>query len=139
MNEIEYIREACIKGNPIVPANPSGAGCLHAGSDPNSYDRDFVGALEFWTCRNCGVREPFSMFYLAGSYHAREIRLADVLLAIGEKYAVDGSGMLLKRQFGTSAYDCAGMPGGWNLRADDLTQQSPECIDFLYELLNASH
>lgn len=72
----------------------------------------------------------------------RTIRLADVLLALGAKtnnalatYSVDTLGHLRdiihERYFWTSD----GMiPIIWNLRNDDLTAQSPECIDFVYDI-----
>jgi hypothetical protein len=62
------------------------------------------------------------------------MRLEDVLLALGEKYAFDGTGMLLERQFGTSAYDCAGMPRVWQI-GKDLYLQSDECVAFIASLL----
>jgi hypothetical protein len=59
----------------------------------------------------------------------RPIRLADVLLAIGSKYAVDGAGEIYRSGYLTG-------DSVWNLRADDLEQQSEETISFLYELLS---
>ena len=61
----------------------------------------------------------------------RPIRLADVLLAVQ------------KQEYGGSPefrYTCEKLTSGawhvhWNLRKDDLTEQSEECISFLYDLL----
>lgn len=74
----------------------------------------------------------------------REVRLADVLLAIQEESGAHalpseedgGSTESMKynaqvwrdRRWSETLY-------GWNLRRDDLTEQSDECIDFLYQLL----
>lgn len=38
------------------------------------------------------------------------VSITDVLQGLGDKYSIDGSGMVLERQFGTSSYDCAGLP-----------------------------
>lgn len=63
------------------------------------------------------------------------VRLADVLLAIGdrERIHVGGRG----RFFTFKGDDMRDMVGGrfWNLRKDDLTEQSDECLAFLAELL----
>ena len=59
------------------------------------------------------------------------IRLADVLLAIME---VD-----VEKAFPTENYPAtkiiAMIVGRWNLRKDDLTEQSDECVAFLAQLL----
>lgn len=58
----------------------------------------------------------------------KDVRLADVLLAIketAEPYAL--SALLLVRQ--------EGQPEAWNLREDNLEDQTPETIDFIYSLL----
>lgn len=64
---------------------------------------------------------------LNDGYHYREVRLADVLLAI-------------KKVGYGSTDEWLGVLGHladtWNLRADDLESQSPETIEFLNQLLN---
>lgn len=55
----------------------------------------------------------------------RPIRLADVLLAMDEK--ADGYISFTEWHFFIFHR--------WNLRTDDLTQQSPECIAFIHSLL----
>lgn len=71
----------------------------------------------------------------------RPIRLADVLLAIGKAEnnalrsfprdaTVDARGIL------SSYFSLTDKRGeSWKLHLDDLTQQSPECITFLADLL----
>jgi hypothetical protein len=75
----------------------------------------------------------------------RPIRLADVLVAIEKSKGQER----MTKQKEHIVLDTNGdfVSGGhytktgyiryatWNLRADDLTEQSPECIDFLYNLL----
>ena len=63
----------------------------------------------------------------------RLITLEDVLIVLGEKYAMSGEGILLERRYGTFAYDCTGMRY-WYLK-DDLEKQSPETISFLHDLI----
>jgi hypothetical protein len=63
----------------------------------------------------------------------RPIRLADVLLAIGKvglKAHINQDGYFPTKSGNTTTLNY------WNLRTDDLTQQSDECIDFLYMILN---
>lgn len=71
--------------------------------------------------------------------------LCDVLLAIGESLnEVDyGYGPRQVNEIGINAdgwfvglgtLDGAGIDAKWNLRADNLTEQSDECILFLYGL-----
>ncbi len=77
----------------------------------------------------------------------RPIRLADVLLAIRAKVQNEDDYMvMLDGAFCTE--EMSGMesfiqpifkrnkPVEWNLKQDDLASQSPECIDFLAELLH---
>lgn len=74
------------------------------------------------------IKQDHSVEYFE---QCRSIRLADVLLAIG-------SGVRLEEQ--TSSGELAiGIAGRgwtrWNLRKDDLAEQSDECIAFLADLL----
>jgi hypothetical protein len=67
----------------------------------------------------------------------RPIRLADVLLAIGEKAKSVGiDGFVEVDQYGTFWMSARIVENemrqvNWNLRQDDLTLQSDECITFL--------
>jgi hypothetical protein len=62
----------------------------------------------------------------------RPIRLADVLLAIGQKY---GDHVLEFSGVETCSLEAARSVRKWNLREDDLTKQSPETLEFLASLL----
>lgn len=72
--------------------------------------------------------------------HLREIRLADVLLAIQEtpkvsKIVIDDYGVFW--DFNTlSNSTLQERPFFWNLKQDDLSLQSPETLDFLATLLS---
>lgn len=78
------------------------------------------------------------------SMQAREfpIRLADVLLAMhgnrksGQLFAVVGNGAIYELSGGNFKED-ADKPAlaSWNLRQDDLEEQSPETIDFIANVL----
>lgn len=64
----------------------------------------------------------------------RPIRLADVLLAMGRKWRINGSGY-----FDDGTGKVLGTPDPyWNLCANDLTQQSDETLKFLADLLTPS-
>ncbi len=65
----------------------------------------------------------------------RPIRLADVLLALGETdWHIGQHGRFFK--WSRSLEEMIGQPVSWTLRVDDLEKQSEETINFLYELLN---
>lgn len=109
--KIEQIRAKCIETNPEIRKRP----CVLS----------FNGRKEIGVPDNNGP----------------EIRLADVLLAIHAKfptterfYGIDTEG-----EFGQFS-DTEGMVAMeplvyWDLRNDDLEKQSPETIEFLYNLL----
>ena len=61
------------------------------------------------------------------------VRLADVLLAVKEKYQ---RGTLQKEgEFKNGTEWFGEITWGWNLRNDALTEQSDECLEFLSGLL----
>jgi hypothetical protein len=69
----------------------------------------------------------------SGGFKYRPIRLADVLLAIdgttqGQLIAIRPNGDMYRSDIQNTKWH-------WNLRNDDLSQQSNECIEFLYDLL----
>lgn len=106
-NKLEAIQRACIAANPEI----------------------VIEEREHYS----GEQEP------AIEAVIRTIRLADILLAIGEKIglggdviAVDSDGTF-HQENDVGDFSCKNV--NWNLRQDDLTKQSPECIDFLSELL----
>lgn len=62
----------------------------------------------------------------------RPIRLADVLLALNNHKSVREPD---KHEWQIYGLCNDAFPRSWNLRKDDLSEQSDECISFLYELL----
>lgn len=72
--------------------------------------------------------------YYQGIEKGRPIRLADVLLAIGrrgDRWNIGGDGCFNHLDQFNNWQKVA----QWNLKSDTLSAQSPETIDFLYELL----
>jgi hypothetical protein len=72
----------------------------------------------------------------------RPIRLADVLLAMCQKTQMirpflDVDGMMYEVDYAGFTLTIGKYLCQWNLRADDLTAQSDECIDFIHSLLSA--
>lgn len=73
-----------------------------------------------------------------------EIRLADVLLAIlavnpanRTNILVESGGLIKQMEWSDDDRYVYKSGADYNLRADDLTQQSDECIEFISSLLNA--
>lgn len=63
----------------------------------------------------------------------RPIRLADILLAIGESdWYIGQHGRFFK--WSRAMGEMVGQPYAWNLREDDLEKQSEEMIEFLYQI-----
>lgn len=97
------------------------------------------------TIREACIKANADLVELNGAeIPSRPIRLADVLLAIEEDKQVviskeDDGAYFGKVSNGDTRYEhdisIRWSPAFWNLRADDLTQQSEETINFLYDLL----
>lgn len=127
--QLQLIREKCIEANPEIVELKFGCvvkysskinmTCFHYGVDTSEYGNGNVG---WYFIKEDGGRYFDSMpnFPIIG----RPIRLSDVLLAMKAKIYhsfVDMDGII------------------WNLKQDDLTLQSPECIEFIYSLLSVSN
>jgi hypothetical protein len=112
-NKLQVIREKCIEANPEIKS-------------------------DLMECPECRL----AVFWDGSRVlKQRPIRLADVLLAIGNMLiVVDAEGnfyrlkMMLNWKVPRITKDSH--LGKWNLRADDLSQQSPETVDFIYSLLS---
>ena len=103
--QLDLVRAACIEANP---------------SDPTLRDQNSGQGLQIKRA------------------HGRPVRLADVLLAIersdhDELYSVGEGGWFYQDTLQGDGY--ANMDVLWNLRKDDLTEQSDECVSFLAQLL----
>ena len=135
-HNIEIIRQACIKANPeIMELKP---GC---------FVRDFLkgAGIVMGVEKNAGESDCYDIFCTESDHEViwqqprghldvlgRPLKLADVLLAMepigGTTYAAD---RLINFYVDLDSNDVR-----WNLRADDLTQQSDECLTFLVGLLD---
>ncbi len=136
MNKIETIREACIKANPSI--KDLVFGCVVV-NEVGEQER-VLWSIDSWKKGGKDVQLDGTAVHIHESelkeIIGRPIRLADVLLAIEkkykDKYRVTSQGVfenynpLLQRHVVNET---------WNLLKDDLTQQSDETIDFLFELL----
>jgi hypothetical protein len=118
--QLELIRQKCIEANPDKLAE---------------HDHKKLPCQEVCTNRvdiyhDWNEREGGGCTY---GVQLGPIRLADVLLAIGGRnvksyYSVHKDGHWCISNFRDLCW--------WNLRKDDLTEQSDECIAFLADLLN---
>lgn len=150
MTKLETIRAACIAANPSIKNVVSG--CKGIARIPESDDTkaqdleatiiDVVegGLLYIYTHSPLqkGAKSlswhTATMFSDSFTPEGRPIRLADVLLTID---AVQMKNLYEKKIIPIPRKGIFGKicDGKWNFFKDDLTQQSEETIDFLYELL----
>ena len=152
MTDLEIIRKACVKANPSIMDLVFGCeikldnkknAVLYYEKGGSSFDGEnteyYEGALclyseegEFLTY---GDESEYKMPKINDiEILGRPIRLADVLLAVGFKtkkmnyfHSVDKEDHLCLGNWVDTVR--------WNLRKDSLTDQSPETINFLAEIL----
>lgn len=119
-DQIKTIREKCIDVNPEI-------------------ENDDIKLSELWDAiSEAGHKEVFQnlsknhWLFAHNKVFSRPIRLADVLLAIQHKNFKEKPDFWYKNVFPlvTPHYECA-----WINIKDDLTLQSQETIQFIYELL----
>jgi len=149
--KIEAIRQECIRVNPEIVELKFGCVLKHHGYPPQTiYDRrPTLNGSDFKVFSregNCflGPSEDGEIL-LRNSWENQErwriigrpITLPDVLLAIQEKRP--GCQILVWSSGAFQEFVMGGfkrlLTPGWNLPADDLTQQSEETIDFIHDLL----
>lgn len=117
------IREACIKANPEIETMPEAyAYTLRVIRDL----RDRRGLGQEWEQIDDEVRGEIEDTW--ATLIGRPIHLADVLLA--RKKSMQSLTWLF-----AADEKLAELVDRWNLRQDELTQQSDECLEFLAELL----
>jgi hypothetical protein len=135
---LEFIRQKCIEASPEIVELKFGCQVQWQGTkfvfngDISTDNTDYhlagkrqigvVGRNDYLSEKDCEIV-------------GRPIRLADVLLAM-DKFAssaihVDNHGCF----FFASAHDVLAPTKAWNLRNDDLNEQSEETINFLADLL----
>lgn len=131
--KIAAIRAKCIEANPSILDLVFGCE-INVSNDLGEYVGEFLNAhyIQFkkYPVPQILNKNECPNFEIIG----RPIRLADVLSAIkqGTSYAVDARGEFVKFE-NDDDYEDLGVK--WNLRNDDLTKQSPETINFIYNLL----
>ena len=127
--ELQDIREACIKANPEIVELKFGCTVKFKGGKPHiiystAPTSNFIYCVGRFRQLRSNIKEILG----------RPVRLSDVLLAIGgestsqkeqESYSVN-----LSKLCGFGWNVC------WDLRNDNLDNQSPETISFIHSLLN---
>lgn len=136
---LEIIRAATIAASPEIMELKFGCTVLHNDGEALLVVR--------WNTSNdsldtvtIGTASPFESYNLYPSEYTvlgRPIRLADVLMAIKQEhriFAVDDNGDIISLDIAGRVITYPAL-ANWNLRLDDLTQQSPETLQFLSDLL----
>lgn len=142
MNKIETIREACIKANPDIVYLKRGCELIlkeeHKGGSKHTVLVDEKNGV-MWADAGMVIIQIWGddIKEIIG----RPIRLADVLHGIQTKIAkqwLDTSNPLETLGKWQPHLEKTGLEiiKKWRLLEDDLTQQSDETIDFLYNLLS---
>lgn len=133
-SKIDFIRQACIKANPSILNLEFGC----------EIEIEKFGVGKYLGTTNDFPTGWFSLnqeiYPLIGHKYkilGRPIRLADVLVAIGKDAEKSTDFDLYSDRLNIGHYDEVGYYTHcrWNLLSDDLTKQSQECVEFIYNLL----
>lgn len=138
-NEIKFIREVCIKANPEIVELKFGCQLFIQNyyisvtfivdksgwvvTEKTQYPLEYLGSSGGENLINFGKEHIQEII-------GRSIRISDVLLAIGEANKPMTVNVLGYMKEWTHQKDAT-----WDLKQDDLSLQSKETIEFLYELL----
>ena len=131
--QIETIRQVCIKANPEIVELKFGCEVINNGisrfvtENRGNEIVTFSGGISF----SNKIKAFMENFEIIG----RPIRLADVLLAIKD-IPVEKKINILGNDHMPQNSTLAHIVTFWKLDKDDLTIQSPETIAFIYELLH---
>lgn len=128
MTNLELIRQKCIEANPDIVE------CLSCKGQGFTSEHDVPASHNGGdgSCETCPVQVQCIDCSATGKIEPRPIRLADVLLAIKKDgFSLSSDGIFLENIDYETYKEC----GAWNLRKDDLNEQSEETINFLAELL----
>lgn len=117
MTKLEAVRAAIIKVVPEIEFD-----CPQCGGNGWYISPDLRGEPEQFQCQNCNA---------GGKLLAREPRLSDVLVAIDKK--LEGVRFATVASNGWMHFNYE--RGFWNMRTDDLSQQSEDTISFIHSLL----
>jgi hypothetical protein len=129
-DNIAAIRAACIKANPEIEGKSGHCICGH---EFWCHAQHNVSKKEFEN-RKSDLYKPDCTHCVCTNYHqliGRPIRLADVLLAIGD---IPHTHFLKDDTYGIHG-DAAKIVLDWRLRTDDLEQQSDTTLSFIASLL----
>lgn len=144
MTPYEIVREVCIKANPQIMTLEGGCivkiwwidhlADIRAGKEPDEISSFCERSMsnnghvegQYWGIIEDNVTGTIEIL-------GRPIRLADVLLAIASKDIMP----ILTLYRDDVTIDYHHKSAEWLLRADDLSQQSPDTLIFLAELLGS--
>ena len=129
----------CIEANPEIVELKFGCEIFRTGATKREFFvGQFADQMSIVRIDKMGAWLPTIMSKPPNSQQytvvGRPIRLADVLLAMGETdwhVGTNGRFFAWSRNLG----EMIGQPVSWNLRKDDLNEQSEETINFLASLL----
>lgn len=141
--KLQHIREKCIEANPSIKDLVFGCKVVHESSDDMIYTvissfKPTMQVQQYEIHREREQAEIITQFYMDNhmSIIGREIRLADVLLAIPKRdLIVEVSAYFFYFGYKGKGLNRNGGLVDWNLKQDNLELQSEECIEFIYNLL----
>ncbi|UPJ35837.1 hypothetical protein IVB45_02155 [Bradyrhizobium sp. 4] len=133
MTKLDQVRAAIIKAVPEIVELKFGCQVLVDGE---------VMIATYWNTSNDSLdvyapeqqellHHTFNLYPKEYEILGRPIRLADCLVAIDQRCRGDNFATVASNGW----FHYGGTRAFWNLRTDDLSQQSPECISFLHDLL----
>lgn len=136
--QIEFIRQKCIEANPEIMELKFGCGVKWRDEEFTFISGGMAGQYTLFNKRCHAVFASPSECEILG----RDIRLADVLLAISknkknwhsQEWGVVGVELAEGGHYAHFSSNECGY-AEWDLLTDDLTLQSPETIEFIFNLL----
>lgn len=123
--------------NPMVLKNGCKIETFHNGRGVIVYDYGVsLCALSYHNMKTSSIK-TFEIQKIIGS----PIRESEVLMALGDTYAIDGDGIFMKLgEYDTKSdgFVYTNLSEPWQL-GKHISSQSHEVIEFLYNVLNCSH
>jgi len=132
--QLAFIRQECVEANPEIVALKFGCEVTNkAGHRVRIYAAHGNSIRTLDLDSGQGIKEQTTVSLR--EVHGRPIRLADVLLAVPHLKPRDHRNIVRGQAESAGNVGFVTVVCEWNLRKDDLTEQSDECVAFLYELL----
>lgn len=133
--QLQKIREKCIEANPEIMELKFGC---RVEINADEYDTYFCTIIERDSWSNVKLQIPerddlWMATDLIDKILGRPIRLADILRAIAENTGIHARSLVFNGE--AIYFNSWGRDKLWNLREDNLTRQSEETIEFIYNLL----